>query len=83
MAGQFINSPNHIIGRPYAEVADYPYDPPLVQDGSRAIFKGFRKVYLVINGVVADFYDWDKYGNHGRQIQQKAQSEWNIKWRIG
>ncbi len=63
MPGRFKTSPNHIVGQRYADVADYPNDPPLTVDGNRIVYKGIRKVYLVVDDVVVDFYDWEIYGD--------------------
>ncbi len=84
MPGKFIDSPNHIIGRPYTEVADYPNDRPIAQfpDG-RMVYKGIRKVYLVgSDGSVIDFYDWDIFGSQYRHIQKQAQRAWGITWPV-
>ncbi len=81
MPGQFVNSPD-LIGKPYKEVADYPNDKPIAQDGNRFVYKGIRKVYLVQDGKVIDFFDWDIYGNQYRHTQRKAQEAWGIKWLI-
>jgi len=81
MPGQFINSPN-LVGKPYKEVADYPYDKPIAQDGNRFVYKGIRKVYLVQDGQVVDFFDWEPFGNNYLYTQRKAQQAWGIKWLI-
>jgi hypothetical protein len=81
MPGQFTNSPN-LIGKSYKEVADHPYDEPIAQDGDRFVYKGIRKVLLVQDGKVIDFYDWEKFGNKYRYVQKKAQEAWGIKWPI-
>jgi len=81
MPGQFINSPD-LIGKPYNEVADYPFDKPIAQDGDRFVYKGIRKVYLVENGKVVDFFDWEKFGDRYRYAQKQAQSAWGINWVI-
>jgi len=81
MPGKFINSPN-LIGKLYKKVADFPNARPVAQDGNRAVFKGFRKVYLVVDGVVTDFFDWDIYGDQYRHVQRRAQAAWGITWPI-
>jgi hypothetical protein len=81
MPGQFINSPD-LVGKSYKEVADYPYDKPIAQDGNRFVYKGIRKVYLVQNGQIIDFFDWEKFGNQYRYVQKKAQETWGIRWLI-
>jgi hypothetical protein len=81
MPGRFKTSPN-IIGKPYKEVADYPNDKPIAQDGDRFVYKGIRKVYLVKDDIVIDFFDWEKFGNKYRYAQKNAQYEWGIKWLI-
>ena len=81
MAGRFITSPD-LIGKWYDKVADYPYDKPIAQDGDRFVYKGIRKVYLVADGKVLDFFDWDIYGSDGRDAQIHAQRVWGIKWHI-
>jgi len=81
MPGQFTNSPD-LIGKPYKEVADHPYDEPIAQDGDRFVYKGIRKVILVKDGKVIDFFDWEKFGNQYRYAQKKAQEAWGIKWLI-
>jgi len=82
MPGRFKNSPC-IIGRLYKEVADYPNAKPIAQSpGGWTVYKGFRKVYLVIDGVIVDFYDWEPFGNQYRYVQKKAQEAWGIKWPI-
>jgi len=73
MPGRFTTSPN-IIGKPYEEIADYPGDPPIATDGNRAVYKGRRKVILVVDGVVRDFFDWEIFGNQYRDVQRLAQS---------
>jgi len=81
MSGQFINSPA-LIGRRYSSIADYPGDQPIAQDGDRLVYKGKRKVYLVVNDVVVDFYDWDIYGSDYRYTQKRARTAWGIHWAI-
>jgi len=81
MPGRFKTSPE-IIGRLYKEVADYG-DPPIAVDGNRAVYKGLRKVYLVVDGLVVDFYDWEVLGNQYRHVQKQAQRAWGIKWIVG
>ena len=81
MPSQFTNSPN-LIGKSYKEVADHPYDEPIAQDGDWVVYKGIRKVLLVQDGKVIDFYDWEKFGNKYRYAQKKAQEAWGIKWLI-
>jgi len=81
MPKQFVNSPD-LVGKHYVDVADYPYDKPIAQDGGRLVYKGIRKALLVIDGVIADFYDWDIYGNDYRNVQRKAQADWGISWQI-
>jgi hypothetical protein len=81
MPGRFKTSPD-IIGRPYQEVADYPKDPPIAVEGNRKVFRGKLKVYLVENGIVKDFFDWQVFGNEYKDIQKLAQSTWKIKWVI-
>jgi len=82
MPGLFINSPA-LIGKPYKEAADYPNARPVAQspDG-RAVYKGFRKVFLVVNGTVVDFYDWEPFGNQYRHAQKRAQDAWGMTWPI-
>jgi len=84
MPGRFVDSPNHIIGRRYVDVADYPCNRPIAQspDGKQQVFKGIRKVYLVTNGIVTDFFDWDIYGDQYRHVQKQAQRAWGITWPI-
>ncbi len=83
MPGSFINSPNHIVGQPYSKVADYPSARPIATtaDG-RLVYKGFRKVFLVTNDIVVDFYDWEPFGNQYRYTQRRAQEAWGITWPI-
>jgi len=82
MPGRFINSPK-IIGQPYVEVATYPNARPIAQspDG-RMVYKGFRKVFLVKDGIVVDFYDWEPFGNRYRHVQRQAQAAWGMIWPI-
>jgi len=84
MPGRFKNSPD-IIGRPYKEVADYPSARPIAQspDGTQQVYKGIRKVYLVSDGIVTDYFDWEILGDQYRHIQRYAQSVWGIKWIVG
>jgi len=84
MPGRFKTSPNHIIGLPYAKIADYPDDRPIAQspDGKQQVYKGIRKVYLVTNGIVTDFFDWEILGNQYRHIQKQAQRAWGMTWLI-
>ncbi len=82
MPGRFKTSPN-IVGKRYSDVADYPNDAPIARDGNRAVYKGLRKVVLVENDVVVDFYDWEILGNQYRHIQKQAQAAWGIKWIVG
>jgi len=82
MPGLYINSPS-IAGKSYKDVADYPNARPLAQppDG-RMVYKGIRKVYLVSNGIVVDFYDWEPFGDRYRSVQKRAQDAWGITWPI-
>jgi hypothetical protein len=82
MPGLYINSPN-LIGKPYKDVADYPNTWPIAQspDG-RKVYKGFRKVFLVVNDTVVDFYDWEPFGDQYRHIQKQAQRAWGMTWPI-
>jgi hypothetical protein len=32
---------------------------PIAVDGNRQVYKGKRKVYLVEDGLVIDYFDWD------------------------
>lgn len=79
MPGRFIDSPD-IVGKLYAAVADYPNDSPIAIDGDRRVYKGKRKIYLVQDGVVIDYFDWDIYGSEYRNIQEQAQRNWGIRW---
>ena len=81
MPGQFTNSPD-LIGKSYKEVADHPYDEPITILCDRVVYKGIRKVLLVQDGKVIDFFDWEKFGNKYRYAQKKAQEAWGIKWLI-
>jgi hypothetical protein len=82
MPGRFIDSPD-LVGKPYAEVADYPADKAIAIDGNRAVYKGIRKVYLVNdNGIIIDYYDWDIYGNQWLHTQKQAQRAWGMSWPI-
>jgi len=81
MSGQFINSPD-LVGKRYADVADYQHDQPIAQDGDRLVYKGRRKVYLVHNDIVMDFFDWDIYGSQYRDVQKRAMSTWGVTWVI-
>jgi len=81
MSGIFVDSPD-LVGKSYASVADYPHDQPIAQDGARSVYKGIRKVVLVVDGVVADYYDWDIYGSQYYHIQKQAQLAWGINWWI-
>jgi len=82
MPGLYINSPS-LIGKSYKEVADYPSARPVAQspDG-RMVYKGFRKVFLVVDGVVVDFYDWEPFGDQYRHTQKRAQATWGMTWPI-
>jgi len=82
MPGRFIDSPD-IIGKPYLEVCDYPSSLPIAVDGNRCVYRGKRKVYLVRNGIVEDYFDWEIYGSQYRDVQKNAQYQWGIKWIIG
>jgi hypothetical protein len=82
MAGRFIDSPD-IIGKVYHEVADYPGDMPIAVDGNRQVYRGKRKVYLVKDGIIIDYFDWEIYSSQHRDVQKNAQYEWGIKWIIG
>jgi hypothetical protein len=82
MPGRFINSPAHLVGQKYLNVAEYPYSPPIAVSGDRCVYKGYQKVLLVKDGVVMDFYDWDVYGNDYRNAQKMAQDVWGITWHI-
>jgi len=81
MSGRFIDSPD-LVGKPYAAVADYPANKPIAVDGNRAVYKGHRKVILVVDGIVADYYDWDIYGDQYRHVQKQAQRAWGMTWPI-
>jgi hypothetical protein len=81
MSGRFVNSPD-LIGKKYSQVADYPSDKPVAQKGDWFVFKGRRKVYLVHDHVVMDFFDWDIYGSQYRDVQKQAQVAWGISWQI-
>ncbi len=82
MPGRFKTSFG-LIGRYYKDVADYPNARPIAQspDGL-AVYKGFRKVYLVSNGTVVDFYDWEPFGSQYRHAQRQAQADWGMTWPI-
>jgi hypothetical protein len=82
MPGRFIDSPD-IIGKAYHEVADYPNDRPIAVDGNRCVYRGKRKVYLVKDGIVEDYFDWEIYGSQYRDVQKNAQYKWGIRWIIG
>jgi hypothetical protein len=82
MPGRFIDSPD-TIGKLYKEVADYPNDRPIAVDGNRCVYRGKRKVYLVKDGIVEDYFDWEIYGSQYRDVQRSAQYKWGIKWIIG
>jgi len=82
MTGLYIKKPG-LIGRYYKDVADYPSARPIVQspDGM-AVYKGFRKVFLVFGGIVVDFYEWKPSGDQYRRVQKKAQAAWGLIWPI-
>jgi len=80
MAGRFAYSPNYIIGAAYSVVADCPGNLPIVVNGNRCVFMGIRKVYLVENGIVLDYYDWEPYGSQYWDTQKIAQEKWGLKW---
>jgi len=82
MAGRFIDSPD-IIGKHYLDVCDYPNDRPIAVDGNRCVYRGKRKVYLVKDGIVEDYFDWEIYGSQYRDVQRNAQYKWGIRWIIG
>ena len=82
MPGRFIDSPD-IIGKAYHEVADYPNDRPIAVDGNRQVYRGKRKVYLVENDIIIDYFDWEIYGSQYRDVQRNAQYKWGIRWIIG
>jgi hypothetical protein len=82
MPGRFINSPTHLVGKKYSDIAEYPWDKPIAIYGNRCVYKGYRKVILVQDGIVVDFYDWDKYGDEYRAVQKMAQNAWGITWYI-
>jgi hypothetical protein len=79
MPGKFIDSPD-IIGKRYLDVCDYPSDKPIAVDGNRQVYKGKRKVYLVQDGIIIDYFDWDIYGNEYLHVQKQAQRSWGIRW---
>jgi hypothetical protein len=47
-----------------------------------AVYKGFRKVFLVSGGIVVDFYEWKPSGDQYRRVQKKAQATWGLIWPI-
>jgi len=81
MPGRFVDSPD-IIGKLYLDICDYPGDMPIAFDGNRQVYKGKNKVYLVQDGVVIDYFDWDIYGTQYKDIQKLAQQVWNTRWII-
>jgi len=82
MAGKFAYSPDYIIGAAYSVVADYPNSLPIAVDGNRCVFQGKRKIYLVQDGIVVDYYDWEPYGTQYWDTQKIAQKEWRMRWMI-
>lgn len=78
---RFINTPD-LTNALYAQVADYPFDPPIAVCGDKKVYKGRRKVYLVKDDVVVDFYEWDIYGSQYRDVQRAAMAAWGISWSI-
>jgi len=82
MPGLFINS-LQLIGQRYSKVADYPNARPIAQSSDgRAVYKGFRKVILVVNDIIVDFYDWEPFGDQYRHAQKRAQAAWGMTWPI-
>jgi hypothetical protein len=82
MPGRFAYSPDYIIGVAYSLVADYPNSLPIAVDGNRCVFMGKGKVFLVENGIVVDYFDWEPYGSQYWDTQKIAQEKWGLRWVI-
>jgi hypothetical protein len=48
-----------LIGKPYLDNCDYPNSLPIAIDGNRRLYKGKGKIYLVQDGVIVDYFNWD------------------------